>query len=69
MVDRMTLVTEDHLRDAILGVLREERLVAEAAGATGVAALLGDQRQIHGRRTAVVLSGANIDTEVLASLI
>ena len=69
MVDRMTLVTEDHLRDAILGVLREERLVAEAAGATGVAALLRDQRQIHGRRTAVVLSGANIDSEVLASLI
>ena len=68
MVDRMMLVTEDHLRDAVPGVLREERLVAEAAGATGVAALLSGRLQTKGRRTAVVLSGANIDSEVLASL-
>jgi len=69
LVDRMALVTEDQLRNAIVGVLRAERLVAEAAGATGVAALLGGERQTEGRRTAVILSGANIDSQVLASLI
>ena len=69
LVDRMALVTEHQLRDAIRGVLRDERLIAEAAGAAGVAALTGGGLQMKGRRTAVILSGANIDGEVLASLI
>jgi threonine dehydratase len=68
LVDRMTLVTEDQLRDAIVGVLREERLVVEAAGAAAVAALISGPSQMKGRRTAVILSGANIDFEVLTSL-
>jgi threonine dehydratase len=69
LVDRMTLVTEGQLRDAIRGVLHEERLVTEAAGATAAAALIGDRLQMNGRRIAVVLSGANIDSDVLAALI
>jgi threonine dehydratase len=69
LVDRMTLVTEGQLRDAVGGVLREERLVTEAAGATAVAALMGDRLQMKERRVAVILSGANIDSEVLAALI
>jgi threonine dehydratase len=69
LVDRMVLVTEHQLRDAIRGVFRDERLIAEAAGAAGVAALTGGGLQVKGRRTAVILSGANIDGDVLASLI
>jgi threonine dehydratase len=69
LVDRMTLVTEDQLREAIGGVVREERLVAEAAGATAVAAFMGEGLQMKGRRVAIVLSGANIDSEKLAALI
>ena len=65
----MVLVTEHQLRDAIGGVFRDERLIAEAAGAAGVAALTGGGLQVKGRRTAVILSGANIDGDVLASLI
>jgi threonine dehydratase len=66
---RMTTVSEVQLRDAIAGVVREERLVVEAAGAAGVAAMIGNVPELRGRRTAVVLSGANIDATVLASLI
>jgi threonine dehydratase len=69
LVDRMVLVTEHQLRDAIRGLFRDERLIAEAAGAAGVAALTGGGLQVKGRRTAVILSGANIDGDVLASLI
>ena len=69
LVDRMTVVTEDHLRDAVAGVLLEERVVTEVAGAAGVAALTGGRLQLEGRRTAVILSGANIDSELLTSLI
>jgi threonine dehydratase len=69
LVDRMLLVTEAQLRDAIAGVFHKERLIAEAAGAAGVAAIAGGALQTQGRRIAVVLSGANIDADVLASLI
>jgi len=69
LVDRLILVTEDQLRQAIAGIVREERLVAEGAGATAVAALMGPGAQIEGRRIAVVLSGGNIDPEMLAALI
>jgi len=66
---RMTLVDDTLLRAAIAGVLAEERLVVEAAGAAGVAAVLADAGRMRGHRTAVVLSGANIDRDVLASVI
>ena len=48
--------------------MRHERLVAEGAGAAGVAALLCGELKRRGR-VAVVLSGANIDPDVLAGLI
>jgi len=50
-------------------VFHNERLIAEAAGAAGVAAITGNTLPTKGRRIAVVLSGANIDSDVLASLI
>ena len=69
MVDRMTTVTEEQLRQAMSGIIRYERLIAEAAGATAVAAIVGRALTINGRRTVVILSGANVDQEVLAPLI
>ena len=69
LVDRMIVVTEGQLRDAVRGILREERLVAEGAGATAVAPFMGEGVQMKGRRIAIVLSGANIDSEALAALI
>jgi threonine dehydratase len=69
MVDRLTVVSESQLRDAVAGVFKEERLIAEAAGAAGVGAIIGGALDTKGRRTAVILSGANIDADVLRSLI
>jgi threonine dehydratase len=58
-------VGESDLRAAMRGIVERERLVAEGAGAVGVAALLAGKIRSSGRRVAVVLSGANVDTEVL----
>jgi threonine dehydratase len=69
LVDRMTVVTEDQLREAIRGIVREERLVAEPAGAAAVAPFMGEGLPLDGRRIAIVVSGANIDSEVLATFI
>jgi len=69
LVDRMSVVSEPQLQQAIVGLLREERIIAEGAGATAVAAVLGSALETRGRRIAVVISGANIDIDKLMSLI
>jgi threonine dehydratase len=69
LVPRLAVVSESHLREAMAGLLREERLVVEGAGAVGVAALLSRRIEPDGLPLAVVISGANIDPDVLRSLI
>ena len=67
-VDQIVVVAEPELRQAIGGVVREERLIAEAAAAVGVAAVASRKLAAPGR-AAVILSGANIDPEKLRTLI
>jgi threonine dehydratase len=68
-VDGIVIVEELALRDAVRGVLIEEKLVAEGAAAAGVAAVNSGRVDLRGRRAAVVLSGGNIDPETLKSLL
>jgi threonine dehydratase len=68
-VSRIVLVGEEELKAAIGGIVREERVIAEAAAATGVAAVVSGKSAIEGRRAAVILSGANIDPEKLKALL
>jgi threonine dehydratase len=67
-VDRVEVVPESALRDAIQGMVCREHLVAEGAGAVGVAAAISG-RLGPGRRTAIVVSGANIDTDKLVEIL
>jgi threonine dehydratase len=69
LVPHIVLVDERSLAHAVSGVVQQERLVVEGAGATGVAAALAGKLRVQGRRVAIVLSGANIDADKLASLI
>jgi threonine dehydratase len=62
-------VTEDDLASAILVLLEQEKTLAEAAGAAGMAAVLGGRIETAGKRTVVVLSGGNIDVNLLSRII
>ncbi len=46
-----------------------EKVVAEGAGAAGLAALLTDPARFAGRKVGVVLTGGNIDTRLLSSVL
>jgi threonine dehydratase len=63
LVDQIALANEDHLRAAIAGLAKHERLIVEGAGAAPVAGILAGTLDVRERRLAVVLSGANIDLE------
>ena len=69
MVDRIVLAGEDDLRRAVRGLVSEERLVSEGAGAAGVAAVASRRVDARGRHVAIVLSGANIDSEKLKAVL
>ncbi len=70
LLDEVVTVDEDAIADAMTLLLEESRLVVEGAGAVGVAALLSTPSLIAGSGdTVVVVSGGNVDLEVLQRLI
>ncbi len=68
-VRSIAVISEAELRAAVGAIAREERLIAEGAAATGVAAVASGTIDLRGRQVAIVLSGANIDPETLKALL
>ncbi|MCX0245705.1 threonine ammonia-lyase [Streptomyces drozdowiczii] len=60
LVDEVRTVSEDELSSALLLCLERAKMVVEPAGASPVAALLGDPKSFHGPVVAL-LSGGNVD--------
>jgi threonine dehydratase len=69
LVDDVVTVTEDHVEEGINLLLEIEKVVAEGAGAAGVAALIEHRDRFAGQRVGTILSGGNIDPRLLASVI
>jgi len=70
LVDEVVLVSDEEIVDAVTATLQYTKLLAEPAGAAGLAALLsGRVRLPAGTRTVVVLSGGNVDAAVLKKLL
>lgn len=61
LVDETLLVSEAEIAAGMRHLLMEERLVAEGGAAVGVAALLAGKVDLAGRRTAILVSGQNVD--------
>jgi threonine dehydratase len=68
VVDQIVVVDEPALRSALAGVFVHEHLLVEGAGASGPAGLLGGQLELRGN-VAVVLTGANIDSDKLLNVL
>lgn len=68
-VDDMLLVSEEQVEQAIYTLLEVEKTVVEGAGAVALAALFAHGDGFAGRRTALILSGGNIDMMMLSSVL
>ncbi|MDA8311128.1 MAG: threonine ammonia-lyase [Actinomycetota bacterium] len=67
LVDEVVTVEEDDIAEAMVLLLERAKLVVEGAGAVGMAALLSGALELPSRgTTALVLSGGNVDTNLLA---
>jgi threonine dehydratase len=64
------LVVPEHTIEEAVGLLVEgAKVVAEGAGAAGIAALLAYTEHFRGRRVGVAITGGNIDARILSNVL
>lgn len=68
-VDDIVTVSEDETAAAILALIENQKLIAEGAGAVPVAAALFGKLPIEGKKTVCLVSGGNIDVNILSRVI
>ena len=68
-VDDIVTVSEDEIAAAILALIEQQKLIAEGAGAVSVAAALFGKLPIEGKKVVCLVSGGNIDVNILSRVI
>jgi threonine dehydratase len=68
-VDRIILVTEQQIVEAMRFLWERMKLVVEPSGAVPLAGMLSKQEDIEGKRIGVILSGGNIDLSEFFALL
>ncbi|MCC8937661.1 threonine ammonia-lyase [Bradyrhizobium sp. Arg68] len=69
LVDDILLVSEDQIERAVATLISIEKTVVEGAGAASLAAVLATPERFAGRKVGLVLTGGNIDTRLIASVL
>lgn len=68
-VDQVITVSDDEIATGILTLMEQQKLVAEGAGAVSVAAVLFDKLPLEGQKVCAIVSGGNIDVNILSRVI
>ena len=68
-VDDVVTVTDDEISAAILALIEKQKLIAEGAGATPVAAVMFNKLPVKGKKVVCLVSGGNIDVTILNRVI
>jgi threonine dehydratase len=68
-VKRVVTVDDFEIGEAVLLLLERMKLLAEGAGAAALAGALKIKSELRGRRVAIVVSGGNIDSNLLDRII
>jgi len=69
LVEKVVVVQEQEAIEAMRAAVLNERLIIEGATGVAVGAVLSGRVDLRGRRTAVVISGANIDSARLKAIL
>lgn len=68
LVDDMVTVTDDEIAEALVFLIERAKTVCEGSGAVGVAALMNRKMDV-GAKTCVLLSGGNIDLNLISKVL
>lgn len=69
LIDDILLFSEVELRQTVFTLIEQEQLVVEPSGSIAIAPLLAKGHQFQGKMVICVMTGANIDTALLADII
>ena len=69
LLDDILVVKEETIRRATAFLLTEEKFVIEAASATTVAAVWNHPEKFTGKKTALILTGGNIDGDTIRQVL
>ena len=69
LVEDVLLVEESYLEQAVALLANIEKTIAEGAGAASLAALLANPSRFQGQKVGLILTGGNIDSRLLASVL
>jgi len=65
-VDEIVTVSDDEIAAAILTLMEQQKLVSEGAGAAAVAAVMFDKLPLKDKKVCALVSGGNIDVNILS---
>jgi threonine dehydratase len=68
-IDRLIEVDENTIAKAVVQLMKKDKVIAEPAGALGVAAFMKNPEIFEGKNVAIVISGGNLDGELMKELI
>ncbi|WP_309645405.1 threonine ammonia-lyase [Phenylobacterium sp.] len=69
LIDEVLLIEESHFERAVALYCNVEKTVVEGAGGAALAALLAYPDQFRGKKVGLIITGGNIDTRLLASVL
>jgi threonine dehydratase len=69
LVAEIVLVDEPAIESAVMMLCELQKVVAEGAGAAGLAALIARPERFQGRKVGIVICGGNIDVRLLSAVL
>jgi threonine dehydratase len=69
LVDQWVEIDDDEIAAAVLNLIEKAKTIAEGSGAAALGGLWKLKSQIQGKKVVVIVSGGNIDVNVLARII
>lgn len=66
LVGDILIVDEALIETAVVRLVEEQKIVAEGAGASGIAAIIANPDRFKGRKVGAVICGGNIDVRMLS---
>ena len=68
-IDDVITVSENSIEEGVTSFLLKDKTVSEGAGAVGLAALIENNKKFINKKIGILLSGGNIDSRVLSSVL
>ncbi|MDP3371558.1 MAG: threonine ammonia-lyase [Candidatus Paracaedibacteraceae bacterium] len=69
VLDDMLIVNEPMIENAMEALIVNNKIIAEGAGAAGVAAILASREIFKGKRVGTIICGGNVDSRILSNLL